>query len=104
VHGIHRAPYEARKILQQRLKAWLAMTRLSHPEVSRRLKDRLSRTQSALANAYLVKLDFKMARTILRRAVRYNPRLWVLAKFLWSVAAPRSLRREIIRREARRHA
>jgi hypothetical protein len=70
----------------------------------RRLKDRLSRTQSALANAYLVKLDFKMARTILRRAVRYNPRLWVLAKFLWSVAAPRSLRREIIRREARRHA
>ena len=89
---------------EQMVIKWLAMTRLAHPAVSRRLKDRLSRTQSALANAYLVKRDFKMARTILRRAVRYNPRLWVLAKFLWSVAAPRSLRREIIRRDARRHA
>jgi hypothetical protein len=65
----------------------------------RRLKAKLSRAQSALANHYLKRQDFKTARTLLRRAARQNLRPSLVVKYAWSVVAARSLRREIIRRE-----
>lgn len=83
---------------------WLSITRDSHPHLKRPLKTKLSDAQSALANKYLMQGDFKAARVILGRAARRNPRPLLLAKYLWSVVAARSLQKEIIRRENAGHA
>jgi glycosyltransferase involved in cell wall biosynthesis len=93
MNGVDRLQVHERMITK-----WLAMTRRSHPHLGRQLRNRLSRSQSALANQYLLKEDYATARAVLGRAARQNPRAWVLAKFVWSVVGPRSLRREIIRR------
>jgi hypothetical protein len=78
---------------------WLSLTKDSHPHLRRRLKARLSRAQSALANLYLKRQEFTTARALLRRAARQNLRPSLVVKYVWSVVAGRSLRREIIRRE-----
>jgi glycosyltransferase involved in cell wall biosynthesis len=78
---------------------WLSIAKDSHPHLRRPLKARLSGAQSALANQYLIRGDFKKARVILGRAARRNPRPLLVAKYLWNVVAARSLRKEIIRRE-----
>jgi Flp pilus assembly protein TadD len=77
---------------------WIAMTKASHPRLSRRLKGRLGRAQSALANHYLFREDFQTAQSILARAARGSRRPTIVAKYVWSKVAPRSLRRDIIRR------
>lgn len=77
---------------------WIEMTKASHPRLSRRLKGRLSRAQSALANHYLFREDFPTAQSILGRAARGSRRPTMVAKFVWSKVAPRSLRKEVIRR------
>jgi hypothetical protein len=46
--------------------------------------------------------EFREARTVLARAAWQNPRPWLLAKFMWSVIAPKSLREEVIRRDLAR--
>ena len=82
---------------------WLRTTRESHPELAARLQRRLWADRSALANHYLLKDDRAAARSILGRAALQNPRPRAVAKFVWSVVSPGSLKREIVRRLERRH-
>jgi hypothetical protein len=86
------------EVQQRTTTKWLAATRHSHPHLRRPLLRRLWGAQSVLANHYLLKGDFSAARSILRQSVRSNPKPTILAKFIWSVVSPRSLRWEIIRR------
>jgi glycosyltransferase involved in cell wall biosynthesis len=82
---------------------WLRATRESHPELAARIRHRLWADQSALANHYLLKDDRSAARSILGRAALQNPKPRAVAKFVWSVVSPGSLKREIVRRLERRH-
>jgi GT2 family glycosyltransferase len=93
INGMERLHVHERMITR-----WIEMTKASHPRLSRRLKGRLCRSQSALANHYLLKGDFQTAQSILARAARSSRRPVMVAKFVWSKIAPRSLRKEIIRR------
>jgi glycosyltransferase involved in cell wall biosynthesis len=93
---------ERLQVHERMMTKWLGITRQSHPHLRRQLRDHLSRSQSALANAYLLKENYAAARAVLGRAARRHPRAWLLAKLVWSVVGPRSLRREIIRRRKSR--
>ena len=73
-------------------------TRRSHPDLRRQLLERRSRAQSALANYHLMRGDVAAARSVLKRTARQHPRPRFLIKFLWALAAPASLRREVARR------
>jgi glycosyltransferase involved in cell wall biosynthesis len=87
---------------ERMLTKWLSIIRRSHAELKQQLLNRLSQTQSALANHHLKRGDLTTARTILGRAAKQNPRVWLVMKFLWSLVAPESLRKEILRRERKR--
>jgi glycosyltransferase involved in cell wall biosynthesis len=80
---------------------WLKSTRASHPELVSTLQHRLWSDQSKLANHYLCLGDHATAQSILRGAAWQYPRLQTVAKFVWSILSPRSLTREIVRRQAR---
>jgi glycosyltransferase involved in cell wall biosynthesis len=92
-HSIDRLHVHERMIAR-----WIEMTKASHPQLRPRLRDRLSLAQNVLANHYLAREDFQTARSILGRAVRSSRRPNMVAKFVWSMIAPRSLRKEIVRR------
>ena len=92
-HSIGRLHVHERMITR-----WIEMTKASHPELGPRLKMRLHHAQNVLANHYLVREDFQTARSILGRAARSSRRPNMVAKFVWSTIAPRSLRKEVIRR------
>jgi glycosyltransferase involved in cell wall biosynthesis len=77
---------------------WLASARRSHPKLTARLQNRLWAERSALANFHLLRGDVAAARSILGQAAWQNPTPRAVAKLLWSVVAPSSLTREIVRR------
>jgi hypothetical protein len=76
---------------------WLEHTH-SHPQLARQLRNRRSSTQSALANNHLLGDDVAGARAILARSVRQHARAANVAKLLWALVAPGSLRRVIASR------
>jgi glycosyltransferase involved in cell wall biosynthesis len=81
---------------------WLSLTRESRADLRRGLLNQRSSVQSAMANRHLLQGEFGTARSVLGRAMRQNPRVRIVVKFLWSAVAPEVLRKEISRREARR--
>jgi hypothetical protein len=85
---------------EQMIVKWLRITKRARPDLKPQLTERLSHTQSALANRYLLNGDLKTTRAILWRALAYNPRPAMIAKYFWSWLSPGSLRAEVVRRES----
>jgi glycosyltransferase involved in cell wall biosynthesis len=80
---------------------WLALVGDSDRRLRADLRNMRTRTQSELANRHLLRGEHRAARAVLYKAATQNPRCRFVAKFLWSVFAPRSLGMVIQRREER---
>jgi glycosyltransferase involved in cell wall biosynthesis len=93
---------ERLKVHEELQTKWLSLAGDADAGLKRRLLDRRSFTQSALANQYLLQGDLETARDVLWRALRQNKTSRILAKFALMRLAPGLLRREIARRAAAR--